>query len=97
MRIHHLLGTAVVGAGLLATIGAGAAHADQASRPATVAQQSAAAPCGTECRTGFRQGYRDGYQDCLRDTRRVPNHRGHFGEWIRGYEMGYQRGFYACG
>ncbi|GLW07028.1 hypothetical protein Misp01_21580 [Microtetraspora sp. NBRC 13810] len=90
-----ILGTVLLGATLL--VPAGAAAGDSARHAAAQSAAAQSRSCERDCKLGFRQGYRDGYKDCLIETRRDARTRRGFGEWARGYDLGYRRGFYACG
>ncbi|PZG23181.1 hypothetical protein C1I98_36385 [Spongiactinospora gelatinilytica] len=92
-----LLGSVILGAALLLPAGAaGAAQATGLTAAKPAVSVAAAKACKKECKEGFRVGYRDGYADCLANTDRNPRSRRGFGDWVRGYELGYERGFHAC-
>lgn len=100
-----VLGSTFLTVFALAPMGAESAAAAPAGKTAAVATQGTTAgegtqarPCRGACRQGFRVGFRDGFQDCRRDRGFGYDYRrsGRGDNWIRGYEMGYRRGFRAC-
>jgi len=99
-----VLGSTFLAVFALAPVGAEAAAAPAGrtttatAQETTVGEGAQARPCRGACRKGFRVGFRDGFRDCRRDRGFGYDYRrsGRGDNWIRGYELGYRRGYRAC-